>query len=196
MGSGWRRTAARRYASTIAFPAPPSMPEDTPLPARAFRFDRFELRPAARLLLADGAPVKLGGRAFDTLVALVERRDRVVSKHELMDAVWPKLVVEENNLQVQVMALRKVMGPAAIATVPGRGYRITLPVAPTGPTGPVPATAAASAAAAPATTHQVRFAGTGARSHGAPGHATRPLTGSRCAGAAATRCPAAAAGSR
>ena len=104
------------------------MPEVLPPPAPAYRFDRFELRPGERLLLADGAPVKLGGRAFDTLVALLERRDRVVSKHELMDVVWPKLVVEENNLQAQVMALRKVMGPSAIATVPGRGYRIALPV--------------------------------------------------------------------
>ena len=125
------------------------MPEDTPPPARAFRFDRFELRPAARLLLADGAPVKLGGRAFDTLVALVERRDRVVSKHELMDAVWPKLVVEENNLQAQVMALRKVMGPLAIATVPGRGYRIALPVEAIGAPAPAAVAATASAAAAP-----------------------------------------------
>jgi DNA-binding winged helix-turn-helix (wHTH) protein len=62
------------------------------------------------------------------LVALVERRDRVVGKHELMDLVWPKLVVEENNLQAQVVALRKLLGPAAIATVPGRGYRLALAV--------------------------------------------------------------------
>ncbi|MBK6805261.1 MAG: winged helix-turn-helix domain-containing protein [Betaproteobacteria bacterium] len=99
-----------------------------PSPAPGYRFDRFELRPAERALRADGQPVKLGGRAFDMLVALVERRDRVVGKHELMDLVWPKLVVEENNLQAQVVALRKLMGPAAIATVPGRGYRFTLAV--------------------------------------------------------------------
>lgn len=98
------------------------------LPAAVYRFDRYEVKPAERLLLADGAPVRLGGRAFDMLVALLERRERVVSKRELMDVVWPNLVVEENNLQVQVMTLRKVMGPAAIATVPGRGYRLTLPV--------------------------------------------------------------------
>lgn len=97
-------------------------------PVPGYRFDRFELRPAERALRADGQPVKLGGRAFDMLVALVERRDRVVGKHELMDLVWPKLVVEENNLQAQVVALRKLMGPAAIATVPGRGYRFTLAV--------------------------------------------------------------------
>jgi predicted ATPase/DNA-binding winged helix-turn-helix (wHTH) protein len=105
------------------------MPEDAAPPTPlAFRFDRFELRPSERQLLADGAPVKLGGRAFDMLVALLERHQRVVGKRELMDLVWPNLVVEENNLQAQVMTLRKVLGPAAIATVPGRGYRLTLPV--------------------------------------------------------------------
>jgi predicted ATPase/DNA-binding winged helix-turn-helix (wHTH) protein len=101
---------------------------DAPSPAPCYRFDRFELRPAERTLRADGQPVKLGGRAFDMLVALVERRDRVVGKHELMDLVWPRVVVEENNLQAQVVALRKLLGPAAIATVPGRGYRFTLAV--------------------------------------------------------------------
>ena len=104
-------------------PAPAAAP-----PPAAWRFARFELKPGERQLVADGVPVKLGGRAFDMLVALLERHQRVVSKHELMDVVWPKLVVEENNLQVQVLALRKLLGPAAIATVPGRGYRLTLAV--------------------------------------------------------------------
>ena len=58
-----------------------------PSPAPGYRFDRFELRPAERALRADGQPVKLGGRAFDMLVALVERRDRVVGKHELGDSL-------------------------------------------------------------------------------------------------------------
>ena len=104
-------------------PAPAAAP-----PPAAWRFARFELKPGERQLVADGVPVKLGGRAFDMLVALLERHQRVVSKRELMDVVWPKLVVEENNLQVQVLALRKLLGPAAIATVPGRGYRLTLAV--------------------------------------------------------------------
>ena len=109
-------------------PAPAAAP-----PPAAWRFARFELKPGERQLVADGVPVKLGGRAFDMLVALLERHQRVVSKHELMDVVWPKLVVEENNLQVQVLALRKLLGPAAIATVPGRGYRLTLAVEVVGP---------------------------------------------------------------
>jgi DNA-binding winged helix-turn-helix (wHTH) protein/TolB-like protein/tetratricopeptide (TPR) repeat protein len=91
-----------------------------------YRFDRCEVRPAERQLLVDGQPVPIGARAFDLLLALIERRDRVVSKNELLDVVWPGLVVEENNLQVQVGALRKVLGQNAIATVPGRGYRFTL----------------------------------------------------------------------
>ena len=74
-----------------------------------------------------GKPAALGARAFDLLLALYERRDRVVPKNELLDLVWPGLVVEENNLQVQVSSLRKVLGPAAIATIPGRGYRFTSP---------------------------------------------------------------------
>lgn len=77
----------------------------------------------------DGQPIALGARAFDLLITLVEQRHRVVSKSELMDQVWPGLVVEENNLQVQISALRRVLGAQAIATVPGRGYRFVMPEA-------------------------------------------------------------------
>ncbi|MES2939388.1 MAG: winged helix-turn-helix domain-containing protein [Pseudomonadota bacterium] len=90
-----------------------------------FRFERFELRPAQRALMRDGEPVRLGGRAFDILLVLVERRDRVVDVDELLDTVWPGLAVEENNLSVQISALRKLLGPVAITTVRGRGYRFT-----------------------------------------------------------------------
>ena len=93
-----------------------------------YRFYTYRLLPLQRLMLDGERPVKLGGRAFDMLLALVERHDRVVGKHELMDLVWPNLVVEENNLQVQVLTLRKLLGHGAIATVPGRGYQFTLPV--------------------------------------------------------------------
>ena len=89
---------------------------------------RVRLDRAARQLWVAGQLQKLGGRAFDLLLALVERRDRVVSKQELLDVVWPGLVVEENNLQVQVVTLRRLIGAQAIATVSGRGYRLTLPV--------------------------------------------------------------------
>jgi predicted ATPase/DNA-binding winged helix-turn-helix (wHTH) protein len=92
------------------------------------RFGRFELQPAERRLLADGQPIALGARAFDLLAALVERPGQLVAKNELLTLVWPNLVVEENNLQVQVSTLRKVLGQSAVATVPGRGYRFELPV--------------------------------------------------------------------
>ena len=95
-----------------------------------YRFGDSEVRPAERQLLVDGAPAALGARAFDLLVALIERRERVVDKAELFDAVWPGLVVEENNLQVQVSSLRKLLGASTIATVPGRGYQFVAPLAP------------------------------------------------------------------
>ncbi len=91
-----------------------------------YRFDHCEIRPTERRLLVGGQPAALGARAFDLLLALVERRDRTVTKNELLDLVWPGLVVEENNLQVQISTLRKVLGQDAIATIPGQGYRFTL----------------------------------------------------------------------
>jgi predicted ATPase/DNA-binding winged helix-turn-helix (wHTH) protein len=86
------------------------------------RFDACELLPAQRQLRIDGVPVALGSRAFEVLLALVERAGKLVTKDELLAIVWPGVVVEEANVQVQVSALRKLLGPAAIATVPGRGY--------------------------------------------------------------------------
>lgn len=89
---------------------------------------RLELRPDERALWCGQQPVPLGARAFDVLVALVTHRDRVVTKNELLDLVWPGMVVEENNLTVQVSSLRKCLGNHAIATITGRGYRFALPV--------------------------------------------------------------------
>ena len=92
-------------------------------PTPFYRFDRFELRPAQRLLLGDGAPLAVGARAYDLLLILIERRDRVVPHDELLNAVWPGLVVDENNLRQHVSSLRKLLGADAVLTVPGRGYR-------------------------------------------------------------------------
>ncbi|MEO8751708.1 MAG: tetratricopeptide repeat protein [Casimicrobiaceae bacterium] len=91
-----------------------------------YRFGLFELQPDERRLLMGGQSATLGPRAFDVLLALVERAGQLVSKKELLELVWPGLVVEENNLQVQISTLRKLVGPQAIATVPGRGYRWAL----------------------------------------------------------------------
>jgi predicted ATPase len=92
----------------------------------ATRFGRVEVHPALRQLRVDGVEVSLGARAFDVLLALLERRDRVVTKDELLALAWPGVVVEENNLQVQISTLRRALGHDAIATVAGRGYRFKL----------------------------------------------------------------------
>lgn len=99
---------------------------------------RVEIRPAERTLLLDGQPAALGARAFDVLLALAERRERVVSKAELLDIAWPGVVVEENNLTVQISALRRVLGHEAIVTVTGRGYRLALAAQIAGAAAPAP----------------------------------------------------------
>jgi len=90
-------------------------------------FGRFRVVPHRRELLADGGPIKLGGRAFDLLMALVEASGTVVSKDELMRRVWAGRIVEENTLQGAISALRKAFGEdrALIRTVAGRGYQFT-----------------------------------------------------------------------
>src|SRR5277367_1503431 len=90
-------------------------------------FGRFEVLPHRRELLADGQPIKLGARAFDVLMALIQARGAVIGKDALMARVWPDRVVEENNLQAHVVALRKAFGAerALIRTVSGRGYQFT-----------------------------------------------------------------------
>ena len=116
----------------------PTLPLDA-----IYRFGRFELNPATRQLVADGQPVALGARAFDVLLGLIERRERLVTKNELLDLAWPGVVVEESNLPVQISTLRKLLGPQAIATVPGRGYRFTAALEGAAPRTPEAVTAAA-----------------------------------------------------
>ncbi len=79
------------------------------------------------------APVTIGSRALDLLGVLIERRGDVVSKEEIMAAVWPRMAVEEANLFVQISALRAILdreqsGQSCIQTVTGRGYRFIAPV--------------------------------------------------------------------
>src|SRR5260370_25560973 len=93
-----------------------------------YRFGPFEVQADKRRLLKDRATTSLRPRAFDLLVALVDRAGHLLTKDELLDQVWPKMVVEEAALHVQVSALRKVLGSDAITTVSGRGYQFTLPV--------------------------------------------------------------------
>jgi DNA-binding response OmpR family regulator len=90
----------------------------------AIRFRRFRLLPRARQLLVDGQPVDLGSRAFDLLMVLVKTPGTLITKNDILSRVWPNTTVEENNLQVQVSALRKILGGDrdVIRTIPGRGY--------------------------------------------------------------------------
>src|SRR5882762_6523788 len=91
----------------------------------AVAFGRFLVLPHRRELLADGQPVKLGGRAFDVLLALIEARGTVITKDALMTRVWPDRIVEENALQSQISALRMALGGDRdlVRTVSGRGYQ-------------------------------------------------------------------------
>src|ERR1700722_14199077 len=96
-------------------------------PTASVAFGRFRVSPHRRELFADGRPIRLGERAFDVLMALIEARGAVVSKDALMARVWPNRIVEENNLQAQIVALRKAFGSERelIRTVAGRGYQFT-----------------------------------------------------------------------
>jgi TolB-like protein len=93
-------------------------------------FGGFTLDPARRTLAGPGgAPIDLKPKVFDTLAALAARPGEIVSKHELMETVWPDVVVEDNNLNQAISALRKALGDGGksgrrlIVTVPGRGYQ-------------------------------------------------------------------------
>ena len=99
------------------------------------RVGTFDLYPSERLLCAAGKPVELGSRAFDVLLVLVEYRGRLVTKSTLLERVWPRLVVDENNIPAQIASLRRVLGAGAIRTVQGFGYRLELEVSSYGSTG-------------------------------------------------------------
>jgi DNA-binding response OmpR family regulator len=82
-------------------------------PPASVTFGRFRVLAHRRELLADGRPIKLGGRAFDVLTALIEARGAVVAKDALMARVWPDRIVEENKLQAHLSALREAFGADA-----------------------------------------------------------------------------------
>ncbi|MBA3477584.1 MAG: winged helix-turn-helix domain-containing protein [Lautropia sp.] len=98
-----------------------------------FRFGHFVLVPGERLLLLDGTPIAMTGKAFDLLATLVQNAGHLVTKDELLHAVWPGVVVEEVNLSVNISVLRKVLSAApdganGIETVPRQGYRFNAAV--------------------------------------------------------------------
>ena len=96
-------------------------------------FGSFEFYPGRQLLLDSGKPVRIGGRASDILLALVEKQGQLVSKQELLERVWPSTFVEEGNLRVHVGALRRALGDGQggrrfISNIAGRGYSFVAPV--------------------------------------------------------------------
>ena len=102
-------------------------------PQHLYEFGPYRLDTAERLLLRNEEPVPLTPKAFDTLLALVERSGHLVEKDELMKVVWSDAFVEESNLTNNVYALRKMLGEGEngksyIETVPKRGYRFTAAV--------------------------------------------------------------------
>jgi DNA-binding winged helix-turn-helix (wHTH) protein len=106
------------------------------MPAGIFVFEgfRFNRRGGGLFRLDSGAKIPIGSRALDILGVLIERAGDLVSKDELMAAVWPHTVVDDGNLTVQISALRRVLddgrlGGSSIQTVPGRGYRFVGAVA-------------------------------------------------------------------
>ncbi len=98
------------------------------------RFGRVQVRASSRQVLVDGHRLPLGDRAFDLLTTLIAHGGRVVTKAELLDAVWRGHAVGEGNLHVHIASLRRHLGEQAIVTVHGRGYRLAL--APTADSAP------------------------------------------------------------
>lgn len=101
--------------------------------SRSFAFGPFTFFPERQLLLRDEKRVRIGGRAIELLLALVERPGQLVTKSELLTRVWPDTTVAENNLKVNIASLRRVLEeapgpPQYVATVVGRGYRFVAPV--------------------------------------------------------------------
>jgi DNA-binding winged helix-turn-helix (wHTH) protein len=99
----------------------------------AVSFGPFHLFDAERQLKKGEEKLQVGGRALDTLIALVERAGEVVSQKELISRVWPDVTVQEANLRVHIASLRKALddgreGARYIMTVPGRGYSFIAPV--------------------------------------------------------------------
>src|ERR1700694_2117507 len=110
-----------------------SMAVDRSSPAAAaatLEFGRFRVLLRQRQLVADGVPIELGTRAFDLLLVLLEADGSLVTKDQLLSRVWPGIVVAEENLKVQIFALRKALGKDRdfIRTEFGRGYRFTAAV--------------------------------------------------------------------
>lgn len=118
---------------------------NNPASCHRLAFGPFSLLPLQRALLRDREPIRLGARAFDILVALVERPGEPISRDALIAQVWPNTFVEAVNLRVHIAALRRALGDTEgrlIRTHSGRGYQLTVPVVRVAETLPPVATSA------------------------------------------------------
>jgi DNA-binding winged helix-turn-helix (wHTH) protein len=126
---------------TTSTDAEPALYRENPLPDNAnqsswataevrLEFGRFQVLLRRRQMIADAAPIELGTRAFDILLVLLEADGSLVTKEELLSRVWPGIVVAEENLKVQISALRRALGKDRdyVRTEFGRGYRFTAAV--------------------------------------------------------------------
>jgi DNA-binding winged helix-turn-helix (wHTH) protein len=121
MATPWGQPTDHDGSPIVAHRAGPAA-TDEPL-----EFGRFRVLPRQRRLLAGGVPVELGARAFELLMVLIGADGALVGKQELQSRVWPDVVVAQQNLKVQIAALRKALGEdrELICTEHGRGYRFT-----------------------------------------------------------------------
>jgi predicted ATPase/DNA-binding winged helix-turn-helix (wHTH) protein len=102
------------------------------LPADEIKFGPFRLSPRERLLTKDGVPVGIGGRPLDILITLIKRPGEIVSKKDLLDQVWPDVMVDDGSLRFNIGSLRKILGDGRdgaryVTNVPGRGYCFVAP---------------------------------------------------------------------
>jgi DNA-binding winged helix-turn-helix (wHTH) protein/tetratricopeptide (TPR) repeat protein len=118
----------------------------------SYEFGPFRLDPAKRLLVREGHAIALTPKAFDALLILIESPERVISKDELIERLWPDTIVEESSLTQHIFLLRKALSgsdasPEYIATIPRKGYRFAEPVTIVSPEVTTP----------PSATHIVRY---------------------------------------
>jgi eukaryotic-like serine/threonine-protein kinase len=109
---------------------PPGLPAAAHATADFYEFGHFRVEPSTRSLYRAGQHVALTPKLFETLLLLVEEAGRVVAKEQLMERVWPGVVVEEGSIANNISALRKILNPGfegegPIATLARHGYRFT-----------------------------------------------------------------------
>jgi predicted ATPase/DNA-binding winged helix-turn-helix (wHTH) protein len=134
----WNPASRKEHGLTVTAPRSPAVAAPAgggatfPQARGVISFGPFCLNVSERLLERDGVPVALGARAFDILAALAGRQGEVVEKKELMEIVWPGVIVDEGTLRFHMNGVRKALGDGRdgaryITTIAGRGYCFVFP---------------------------------------------------------------------